>query len=50
MAKAIVPVGAYREKFGPLDAEHFGRHLHELVSQFLHDPLTTDKKHEPVRS
>jgi nanoRNase/pAp phosphatase (c-di-AMP/oligoRNAs hydrolase) len=50
MAKAIVPVSAYREKFGPLDAEHFGGHLHELVSHFLHEAQTADKKHEPVRS
>jgi nanoRNase/pAp phosphatase (c-di-AMP/oligoRNAs hydrolase) len=50
MAKAIVPVNAFREKFGPLDAEHFGRHLHELVTHFLHDAQAAEKKHETVRS
>ena len=38
------------EKFGPLDAEHFGRRLHELVTHFLHDAPAAEKKHEAVRS
>jgi len=52
MAKAVVPLGAFREKFGIGDADHFAPLLHELVSQFLRDaPPAVEKKHEPaVRS
>src|SRR5688572_7058997 len=38
MAKAIVPMQAFREKFGDVQADEIGARLHELVSQFLHEP------------
>jgi nanoRNase/pAp phosphatase (c-di-AMP/oligoRNAs hydrolase) len=34
LAKAVVPIHAFREKFGPDDV---GARLRELVSEFLHD-------------
>jgi nanoRNase/pAp phosphatase (c-di-AMP/oligoRNAs hydrolase) len=38
MAKAVVPMQAFREKFGDIQADEIGARLHELVSQFLHEP------------
>ena len=37
MAKAVVPMRAFREKFGDAPAEDIGRRLQELVAQFLHE-------------
>jgi nanoRNase/pAp phosphatase (c-di-AMP/oligoRNAs hydrolase) len=37
MAKAVVPMRAFREKFGDLPASEIGSKLHELVEQFRHD-------------
>ena len=52
MAKAVVPLRAFREKFGELDAESFSTRLQELAHEFLqHDPQTSpEKKREAVRS
>jgi nanoRNase/pAp phosphatase (c-di-AMP/oligoRNAs hydrolase) len=65
MAKAVVPMRAFREKYGNLAGEAIGPKLQELVSQFLHEAATApekadkpdkvektdrpDKKREPVR-
>src|SRR5207248_9940073 len=37
MAKAIVPMRAFREKFGDLSGEAIGKRLQELVHEFLRD-------------
>ncbi|HTK29013.1 MAG TPA: DHH family phosphoesterase [Vicinamibacterales bacterium] len=37
MAKAIVPMRGFREKFGDLDADGIGRRLRELAAEFLHE-------------
>jgi nanoRNase/pAp phosphatase (c-di-AMP/oligoRNAs hydrolase) len=37
MAKAVVPMRAFREKFGELTADDIGPRLQELVTHFLHD-------------
>jgi nanoRNase/pAp phosphatase (c-di-AMP/oligoRNAs hydrolase) len=50
MAKAVVPMRAFREKFGELTGDEIGAKLQELVTQFLHDVPAADKKREPVRS
>jgi nanoRNase/pAp phosphatase (c-di-AMP/oligoRNAs hydrolase) len=56
MAKAVVPLRAFREKFGGsgVDGERpggaIGTRLQELVTEFLHDSQTVEKKREPVRS
>ena len=36
MAKAVVPMRAFREKFGELTATRSARKLQELVDEFLH--------------
>jgi nanoRNase/pAp phosphatase (c-di-AMP/oligoRNAs hydrolase) len=50
MAKALVPMRAFHEKFGALRAEDMVPRLHELVAQFLHDSPVVERKREPVRS
>lgn len=45
MAKAVVPMRAFRDKFGDLDAGGISALLHSLAEQFLHEaPAATDKK------
>jgi nanoRNase/pAp phosphatase (c-di-AMP/oligoRNAs hydrolase) len=46
MAKAVVPMRAFRGKFGDLAADDITRRLHELVVEFLHEPVLPDKKRE----
>jgi nanoRNase/pAp phosphatase (c-di-AMP/oligoRNAs hydrolase) len=46
MAKAVVPMRAFREKFGDVPAEEIGRRLHELVAQFLHEAPPVEKRRE----
>jgi nanoRNase/pAp phosphatase (c-di-AMP/oligoRNAs hydrolase) len=49
MAKAVVPMRAFREKFGDLDAEQIAPKLHELVAHFLHESAATaEKKREAL--
>src|SRR5438552_12565308 len=47
MAKAVVPMRAFREKYGDLDSEQIGARLREMVDEFLahHEP-----KDKEVRS
>src|ERR1035437_1792359 len=44
MAKAIVPMRAFREKFGELSAEELGAMLQDLVAQFLHETTAVGEK------
>ena len=45
MAKAVVPMRAFREKFGDLRLEELAQKLHELMAQFLHEaPRERDKE------
>jgi nanoRNase/pAp phosphatase (c-di-AMP/oligoRNAs hydrolase) len=46
MAKAVVPMRAFREKFGDLNAEGISAKLRELATEFLHD-TTKDLKNPP---
>lgn len=50
MAKAVVPMRAFREKFGDVNGDEIGVRLQELVTEFLHDAQIAEKKREPVRS
>jgi nanoRNase/pAp phosphatase (c-di-AMP/oligoRNAs hydrolase) len=50
MAKALVPMRAFQEKFGDAGPGDIVPRLHELVAQFLHDSPVVEKKREPVRS
>jgi nanoRNase/pAp phosphatase (c-di-AMP/oligoRNAs hydrolase) len=38
MAKAVVPLHAFRRKFGDLEATGIGDRLQQLVTEFLHEP------------
>jgi len=50
MAKAVVPMRAFREKFGELPGELIGAKLQDLVRDFLaHDQPAPEKKKEVVR-
>ncbi len=49
MAKAVVPMRAFREKFGELSGEQIGARLQELVHEFLtHEAPAPEKKREPT--
>jgi nanoRNase/pAp phosphatase (c-di-AMP/oligoRNAs hydrolase) len=48
MAKAVVPLHRFVEKFGPVDGARLDGVIRQLVDQFLHDTNGVDKKKEPV--
>jgi nanoRNase/pAp phosphatase (c-di-AMP/oligoRNAs hydrolase) len=49
MAKAVVPMRAFREKFGDMPAEAISAKLQDFVHEFLaHDPAAPEKKKEPA--
>jgi nanoRNase/pAp phosphatase (c-di-AMP/oligoRNAs hydrolase) len=51
MAKAVIPVKAFVDKFGALDAASVGSRLQEEMTEFLRDPATVpEKKRETVKS
>jgi nanoRNase/pAp phosphatase (c-di-AMP/oligoRNAs hydrolase) len=50
MAKAVVPLRAFREKYGEIDPERFADRVLELTSQFLHEHQIGEKRREPVRA
>jgi nanoRNase/pAp phosphatase (c-di-AMP/oligoRNAs hydrolase) len=37
MAKAVIPMRAFREKYRDIDSDTFARWLHDVVEMFLHD-------------
>jgi nanoRNase/pAp phosphatase (c-di-AMP/oligoRNAs hydrolase) len=45
MAKALVPVDAFRAKYGDFNADGMSRRLHELAEQFLADAPREHKPH-----
>lgn len=47
MAKAVVPVEKFRQKFGELHASEITARIAEMAEQFLREP-STEKKKEPV--
>ena len=44
MAKAVVPLRAFRDKFGNLQADQFTDRVLQLAHEFLHEHPTSDKK------
>jgi nanoRNase/pAp phosphatase (c-di-AMP/oligoRNAs hydrolase) len=46
MAKAVVPMREFREKFGDLGSAGITALLHDLMTQFLHDVAAPEKKPE----
>jgi nanoRNase/pAp phosphatase (c-di-AMP/oligoRNAs hydrolase) len=47
MAKAVVPIHKFADKFGAIDPVRLGTLIRSLVTQFLHD-ASSEKKKEPV--
>ena len=47
MAKAVVPIERFREKFGVLDSAMITSRIAEMAEQFLHEPVA-EKRKEPV--
>jgi nanoRNase/pAp phosphatase (c-di-AMP/oligoRNAs hydrolase) len=50
MAKAVVPMSAFRQRFGNLQGAEVNQRILDLALQFLHEHGTADKKKEPVSS
>jgi hypothetical protein len=47
MAKAVVPMEKFRQKFGDLEGPAITARIAEMAEQFLHEPAA-EKKKEPV--
>jgi nanoRNase/pAp phosphatase (c-di-AMP/oligoRNAs hydrolase) len=50
MAKAVVPIRAFRERFGEPGPDEFADRILELMLQFLHEHQAAEKRREPVRA
>lgn len=50
MAKAVIPMSSFREKYGSLQAQEMTDRVLELALAFLHEHPAGDKKKEPVSS
>ena len=50
MAKAVVPLAAFRERFGSLPAAEINAKVLEMALQFLHEHPAGEKRKEPVSS
>jgi nanoRNase/pAp phosphatase (c-di-AMP/oligoRNAs hydrolase) len=50
MAKAVVPMSAFRDKFALASTEEISGKLQDMVAQFLRDAASSERKKEPVRS
>jgi nanoRNase/pAp phosphatase (c-di-AMP/oligoRNAs hydrolase) len=48
MAKAVVPMAAFRQRFGNLQATELKDKILELALQFLHEHAPTDRRREPA--
>ena len=48
MAKAVVPVAAFRDKFGSLDSECMSQLLSDLAAEFLGEPAAAQPTSAPV--
>jgi len=50
MAKAVVPMSAFRDKFALSSTEEISTKLQDMVAQFLREAAASERKKEPVRS
>lgn len=50
MAKAVVPMARFREKYGELSGPLINKKILELARLFLHEHQPLDRKKEPVRA
>jgi len=48
MAKAVVPIDRFREKFGVLDSTAITSRIADMAEQFLHEPMAEKKRPEPT--
>ena len=48
MAKAVVPVAAFRDKFGSIGSDHMSRLLSELAAEFLGEPAEAQAQPAPA--
>jgi len=48
MAKAIIPMQAFRERFGDGNTDEIGARLQDLITHFLHDAPVVEKRREPA--
>jgi nanoRNase/pAp phosphatase (c-di-AMP/oligoRNAs hydrolase) len=49
MAKAVVPIAAFREKYGSLDGSGISERILELAVQFLHEHQVPERKKDSVK-
>lgn len=50
MAKAVVPLSEFAEKYGATDQTQISRVLRDLAEQFLHEHQASERRKEPVAS
>jgi hypothetical protein len=50
MAKAVMPIAAFREKYGDLSGPEVSEKILELAVQFLHEHQATERKKDSVRN
>jgi hypothetical protein len=50
MAKAVVPIERFRQKFGDLSGPAITARIAEMAEQFLHEPVPEKRKEAAVRS
>jgi hypothetical protein len=48
MAKAVVPLSAFKARFGEIDEHRMARMMIDLLQEFLHEAPEDKKKKEPV--
>jgi nanoRNase/pAp phosphatase (c-di-AMP/oligoRNAs hydrolase) len=48
MAKAVVPIAAFRSRFGNLQASELNEKILELALQFLHEHVPAERRREPT--
>jgi nanoRNase/pAp phosphatase (c-di-AMP/oligoRNAs hydrolase) len=50
MAKAVVPLAAFRQKFGNLTGAEVSEKIQDLALQFIHEHQPGERRKEPVRA
>jgi nanoRNase/pAp phosphatase (c-di-AMP/oligoRNAs hydrolase) len=50
MAKAVVPMQAFRGKFGDIQADRIAPLLHDVVAQFLHEPARDSRETKEAKT
>ena len=50
MAKAVIPIERFRDKFGHVEGAAVSRTIAQLAARFLHEHPAADRKKDPVRA